>query len=87
LDNGLFQHDIYTIHYQFRDKGECGMDMLQKFTNELTEKDYGFIIDENGDLKAVLWPSGMEETPKNVIAICKAFGVSDPDNVKPQYLN
>lgn len=53
---------------------------LKLFSDELSGKDYAFVIDETGQLKSVYWPENVE-VPENVIAICKAFGIEHPESV------
>jgi hypothetical protein len=59
---------------------------LKLFSEELTNKDYAFVIDESGQLKSVYWPENVE-VPDCVIAICKAFGISDPESVNPHTIH
>ena len=69
-------------------EGLASNDVDEAFEEELTEQDYGFVLDSEGNLKSVFWPKSKGfDTPKNVVALCKAFGLGDPDNVKPQYLH
>lgn len=55
-------------------------DLSEIFDEEISNRDYGFVLDSTGNLKAVFWPSDKTtfETPRNVLAICKAFGIADP---------
>jgi hypothetical protein len=71
------------------EEGFSGSSTVEEaFEEEISNQDYGFVLDSNGNLKSVFWPTSQGfETPKNVVAICKAFGLGDPDNVKPQYLH
>lgn len=69
-------------------EGLASNDVDESFEEELSNEDYGFVLDANGELKSVFWPTNKGyETPRNVLAICKAFGINDPDCVKPQYLH
>jgi hypothetical protein len=47
-------------------------------SQEITNEDYGFILDGNGDLKSVFLPDNVPfRAPKNVNKILKIFGVVD----------
>jgi hypothetical protein len=45
---------------------------------EISNEDYGFILDGNGDLKSIFLPENVPfKAPKNVNKILKIFGVVD----------
>jgi hypothetical protein len=47
-------------------------------SQEISNEDYGFILDANGDLKSVFLPDNVPfRAPKNVNRILKIFGVVD----------
>jgi len=47
-------------------------------SQEISNEDYGFILDANGDLKSVFLPDNVPfRAPKNVNKILKIFGVVD----------
>ena len=57
--------------------------MQEQFGNEITSSDYGFILDHDGDLKAVYMPSeGSIEVPPSVKKIFKAMGIANPDTIE-----
>ena len=54
----------------------------QQFGNEITSSDYGFIVDNDGELKAVYLPSeGNTEVPAKVKKIFKAMGIGNPEGI------
>jgi len=56
--------------------------MQEQFGNEITSSDYGFIIDNDGDLKAVYMPSeGNIEVPASVKKVFKAMGIASPESL------
>jgi hypothetical protein len=56
--------------------------MQEQFSKEITSSDYAFIVDTDGDLKAVYMPSeGISEVPDSVRKIFKAMGIKNPDNI------
>ena len=53
-----------------------------EYPGDITNEDYGFILDSNGDLKSVFLPEHVPfKAPKNVNRILRLFGIPDVDNV------
>jgi len=53
-----------------------------EYPGDITNEDYGFILDSNGDLKSVFLPEHVPfKAPKNVNRILKLFGIPDVDNM------
>jgi hypothetical protein len=52
------------------------------YDQEITDDDYGFIFDAEGNLKSVFLPDNVPfKTPKNIAKILKIFGITDLDNI------
>lgn len=53
---------------------------------EIEDSDYGFVVDEDGDLKAVFLPHDMpdfeQDIPEKVMKIFKIFGIKNPGGVE-----
>ena len=49
--------------------------------DEVTEEDYGFILDAEGNLKSVFMPEHCMELPESVKEICKVFGIEHPNQI------
>jgi len=53
-----------------------------EYPGEISNEDYGFILDSNGELKSIFLPENVPfKAPKNVNRILKLFGIPDVDNV------
>jgi hypothetical protein len=48
---------------------------------DLDHSDYGFILDGDGDLKAVLLPEDCTNVPEKVLKLLKVFGINDIDDI------
>jgi len=49
---------------------------------EMSPDDYGFILDSDGNLKAVYFPDDMPAVhPKNVKKLLKMFNIQDPGQI------
>jgi hypothetical protein len=54
----------------------------EEYDVNITNSDYGFILDSDGDLKALFLPLNYYNTmPDKVYAVLKLFGVDDPDSI------
>ena len=54
-----------------------------RFDNELSSADYGFIMDTDGNLKVVFMPSDMyEKIPDVIQKVFQLFGIDDPGGVQ-----
>lgn len=49
--------------------------------DEISDDDYGFILDAEGNLKSVFIPEDYDEIPEKVYAIFKLFGIEDIDEI------
>ena len=45
--------------------------------NEISDDDYGFIFDTDGNLKSVFLPDEVFEVPETIQAILDIFGIDD----------
>ena len=53
-----------------------------EYAGDISNDDYGFILDSNGELKSIFLPENVPfKAPKNVSKILKLFGIPDVDNV------
>jgi hypothetical protein len=53
-----------------------------EYPGDISNEDYGFILDSNGELKSIFLPENVPfRAPKNVNKILKMFGIPDVDNV------
>ncbi len=48
------------------------------FDDDITSKDYGFIFDEEGNLKSVFMPEDFSDIPEGVLKIFQMCGIKDP---------
>lgn len=56
-------------------------DMGEAFQDEIEVTDYGFIFDQEGQLKAVYWPSkDMAPIPSSMKKIFKLAGIPHPES-------
>ena len=55
--------------------------MQDVYDEEITDEDYGFIFDKNGDLKSVFFPENYDVVPEGVRAIFQMYGIEDPESV------
>ena len=54
----------------------------EDYHGDISNDDYGFILDSNGELKSIFLPDNIPfKAPKNVNKILKLFGINDVDNV------
>ena len=52
------------------------------YEDEISEDDYGFIFDSNGNLKSAFFPDNLPfKTPENIQKILELFGYSDPEQL------
>jgi hypothetical protein len=52
------------------------------YPGDISNEDYGFILDSNGELKSIFLPEHVPfKAPKTVNKILRIFGISDVDNV------
>lgn len=57
-------------------------DVEDIYDQEITDDDYGFIFDAEGNLKSVFLPDNVPfKTPKNISKILKIFGINDLENI------
>jgi len=50
--------------------------------DEITDDDYGFVIDSTGKLKSMFLPGNVPfKPPKNIAKILKVFGIQDVNNL------
>lgn len=64
-----------------KDKSEKDLEFTvdDLFNTELSTKDYGFIMTQDGDLKAVFVPRDMEShVPEVIQKVFHLFGIEDP---------
>jgi len=55
--------------------------MAEAFQDEIEVTDYGFIFDQEGQLKAVYWPSkDMAPIPSSMKKIFKLAGIPHPES-------
>jgi len=47
------------------------------YDDEISDDDYGFIFDADGNLKSVFLPDDMLEVPETIQAILDIFGIDD----------
>lgn len=70
------------MRHEFEDEEEITEDDINDiYDDEISDEDYGFIIDSNGDLKSVFMAEHYDEIPEKVYAIFKIFGIDDPEEV------
>lgn len=54
----------------------------EEFQEEITSKDYGFIVSDEGELKAVFMPTDNAMfIPASVKRVFKIFGIKNPDTI------
>ena len=52
------------------------------YDTDISDEDYGFILDANGNLKSIFLPEDIPfKQPKNVQRILKIFGITDADQL------
>lgn len=51
------------------------------YDEEITDEDYGFVFDKDGDLKSVFFPTNYKVVPEGVLAIFQMYGIEDPESV------
>ena len=56
-------------------------DEAEAFGDDLSPEDYGFIIGPNGSLKSIYLPDNCETLPKHILAILKACGIKDAEEI------
>lgn len=56
-------------------------DIDDEYLNEITDEDYGFILDAEGELKSVFMAHHYDTIPEKVYAVFKLFGIDDPDEI------
>ena len=55
----------------------------EEFQDELSSNDYGFIISDDGELKAVYMPAnGNILIPSSIKRVFKIFGIKNPDTIE-----
>ena len=63
---------------EFEDEDDLS---VEAFGQELTNEDYGFIIDARGELKSIYLPDNCETLPKHIIAILEACGIENAEEI------
>jgi len=56
--------------------------VVDLYDDEITEEDYGFVLDGEGELKSVFFPANYFEIPDKVAKILKIMGVNNPEDVQ-----
>jgi hypothetical protein len=52
------------------------------YETEITDEDYGFVFDSDGNLKSVFLPDAVPfKPPRNIAKILKICGIHDIDNI------
>lgn len=55
---------------------------------EYDERDFGFIISPEGELKSIMFPENlMDDPPKEIKRILKIFGIKDLNDITPKTLH
>ena len=49
--------------------------------DDISDEDYGFILDSDGNLKSVFMPENCMELPEAVKRICEVFGIENPNDI------
>ncbi len=52
------------------------------YDDEISDEDYGFIFDADGNLKSVFLPDSVLEVPETIQAILDIFGIDDIDQLE-----
>ncbi len=60
---------------------ENEVELQDLYDDEITDVDYGFVLDSEGNLKTVFVPSVMTEVPERVLKIFELFGIDNPHMV------
>ena len=58
----------------------------EEFEEKMTSRDYGFILDADGDLKAVVMPYECFELPDKVVALLHSLGVTNPECITGHFI-
>jgi hypothetical protein len=54
---------------------------------DIGDEDYGFILSNDGTIKALILPREYCITPESVLKICKVLGIKGLDELQPQYMH
>lgn len=57
------------------------LELVELYDDEITDEDYGFVLDAEGNLKSVFMPSDYFEVPDKVKAIFASLGINNPEDV------
>jgi len=57
------------------------VELVELYDDEITDADYGFVLDAEGNLKSVFMPTEYFEVPEKVRAIFAALGIDNPEDV------
>lgn len=52
------------------------------YDDEISDEDYGFIFDADGNLKSVFLPDDVTELPETIQAILDIFGIDNIDQLE-----
>jgi len=58
--------------------------MQDVYDDELSNQDYGFVFNSDGDLKSVFFPSEYFVVPESMLAIFQMYGIDDPESFATQ---
>lgn len=76
--NNLFNQDLIDeleeLDEQIAEENGFGAD-------EISDEDYGFILDADGNLKSIFMPEEYTEIPEKVYEIFKLFGIEDIEEI------
>lgn len=53
----------------------------ETFDDEITNEDYGFVFDAEGNLKSVFMPENGFDVPERVLKVFQMCGIEDPHGV------
>lgn len=71
-----------------KEKQELIEEVNDEEFEEYDERDFGFIISPEGDLKSIMFPENlMEDPPKEIKKILKIFGIKDLHDITPKSLH
>lgn len=71
-----------------KEKEELFEENTDEDFEEYDERDFGFIISPEGDLKSIMFPENlMEDPPKEIKKILKIFGIKDLHDIAPKTLH
>lgn len=71
-----------------KEKEELLEESVDDEFEEYDERDFGFIISPEGDLKSIMFSENlMEDPPKEIKKILKIFGIKDLHDLAPKTLH